>query len=138
MRDQRALVEHNVPGAGSRFQDMGREPTRVLVSGIAMDQGFLDSLNALYQSGAPVSLLMDAPVMAAFDTELTRLHLLEVQCQEMVGQPGCTAYVLALEVGTSSRTEQDYEALHNAVCAEAQHLMMALIAAATYREGEML
>src|SRR4029453_5277630 len=83
--EQRALVEHNVPGmAGSAFQDLGRAATRVKIAGAlfgAAARAAPEKLRTTFKAAEPVSFAADITTA----TEIVDVLIEDLQVIEQAG-----------------------------------------------------
>jgi len=94
--EQRALVEHNVPGmAGSAFQDLGRSATRVKIDGVLFGvdaRTELEKLRTKFKAAEPVSFAADITTA----TEIVDVLIDDLQVVEQAGRPNTFNYALVL------------------------------------------
>jgi hypothetical protein len=94
--DRRMLAEFKPPGReGSVLQNLGRRPTRIVLWGVAAEDGalqFVQDLDAKFKQAKP--LPFSADIVA--DAELKEVVIDDLRWQELAGRPDRFAYVLTL------------------------------------------
>lgn len=94
--DRRELVEHKPPGmSGSLLQNLGRQPTSLLVGGVASGaeaQGFIEQLEEKFRAGNPVPFVADI----LNDTAIEEMLIDDLKIRDLAGKPLRFAYVLTL------------------------------------------
>ena len=95
-QDQRMLAEHKPPGmSGSLLQNLGRQPMRVSLRGVATGPGALATAQRLHEkfrAAKPVPFTADIVADARLDLVLIEdLHI-----EDLAGRPQRFAYVLTL------------------------------------------
>jgi hypothetical protein len=94
--EERALAKHVVPGLdGAVFQNMGRRPTRVVLTGVLVGEDSLDGLTELrqkFQVREPVSFVADI----ATGTQITQVLIEHLRVKELAGRPAHFGYRVVL------------------------------------------
>lgn len=94
--EQRALVEHRVPGmAGSAFQDLGRSAARITLKGLfsgATAPSLLKALRASFHAAEPLPFTADITTA----TEIIDVLIEDLQVVEVAGRPRTFACHLVL------------------------------------------
>ncbi len=125
--ERRALAEHKPPGmAGSRLQDLGRHPLRLLVGGIKSGPdapAFVETLNDRFRNGEPVTFIAD--IVA--DAELETVVIDDLRFREIDGKPQRYAYVLTLREYREPVAPATETALDAGILEEARKLMDDLV-----------
>jgi hypothetical protein len=89
-------VEHGVPALeGSLFQHLGRQPARIFVHGVMVDDESLDKLERLrelFQAAEPVPFVAD--IMTA--TDVKQVLVADLSVREVAGKPQQYHYCLTL------------------------------------------
>jgi len=120
--ERRALAEYKPPGmAGSLFQDLGRRPTRVVLSGVATgpDAGaVLMELDKKFKAKKPVPFTAD--IVAS--TKLDQVLIENLYLEEIAGKPERFAYVLTLDEYNKPASPQTTSSIDSDVAGDAQSL----------------
>src|SRR6266567_4249330 len=124
--DRRALAEHKPPGmAGSQFQNLGRAPTGILVSGVATGPAafpFIEKLHGKFKAGKPVAFTADVVTGAGIgQTVISDLHL-----QDFAGKPQRFAYALDLREYITPSKPENQTALNAGIQSEGKQLTSGL------------
>jgi hypothetical protein len=94
--DRRELAEHKPPGmSGSLLQNLGRQPTSLLVGGVATGpeaQNFIERLDEKFRAGNPVPFVADI----ISDTAIEEMVIDDLKVRDLAGKPLRFAYVLTL------------------------------------------
>lgn len=94
--EERALAKHAVPGLdGAVFQNMGRQPTLVVLTGVLVGEEALDGLAELrqkFQAREPVSFVADI----ATGTQVTQVLIEHLRVRELAGRPARFGYRVVL------------------------------------------
>ena len=94
--EQRALVEHRVPGmAGSAFQDLGRSAARIQLSGILFGEearAGLERLREKFQAAEPLSFAADITTATA----IAEVLIEDLRVIELAGRPNTFGYTIVL------------------------------------------
>jgi DNA circularisation protein N-terminus len=94
--EQRALVEHRVPGmAGSAFQDLGRPSTRLQLEGVLFGEqarADLEKLRGKFQAADPLSFAADITTA----TEIVDVLIEDLRVIEVAGRPNTFTYAIVL------------------------------------------
>jgi hypothetical protein len=94
--EERALAKHNVPGMnGAVFQNMGRRPTVVTLTGMLVGEEALDRLAELrqkFQAKQPVAFVADIVT----GTRVTQVLIDDLRVRELAGKPERFAYRIVL------------------------------------------
>jgi hypothetical protein len=94
--EQRALVEHRVPGmAGSAFQDLGRPSTRLQLEGVLFGENAradLEKLRGNFQAAEPLSFAADITTA----TEIVDVLIEDLRVIEVAGRPNTFTYAIVL------------------------------------------
>lgn len=94
--DRRELAEHKPPGmSGSLLQNLGRQPTSLLVGGVASGPQalqFIEQLDEKFRAGNPVPFVAD--ILNATDIE--QMLIADLKVRDLAGKPLRFAYVLTL------------------------------------------
>jgi hypothetical protein len=95
--DRRMLAEHKPPGmAGSLLQNLGRQPTCVLLWGVATGPtalAFTKKLDALFRARTPVAFTSD--VVA--DSRIQKVLIEDAKFCQLAGKPERFSYALRLK-----------------------------------------
>ena len=121
--EQRALVELRIPGmAGSAFQDMGRDATRIALQGLLFGDDALQALERLrqaFQSGEPLPFAADITTA----TEIIDVLIEDLQVVEAAGRPQTFAYRLVMrESPPPPPPSNPFAAVDAGILGEAQNL----------------
>jgi hypothetical protein len=121
--EQRALVEHQVPGmAGSAFQDLGRSSTCVKLSGILFDEGAradLETLRQKFQAAEPLPFTADITTA----TEIVDVLIEDLRVVELAGRPNTFVYHIVLRESPPPPPPIDPLApVHSGILGDAQDL----------------
>lgn len=126
-RDRRALAEHLPPGLdGSLLQNLGRDPTRVALRGIASGAGarrFIEQLDEKFRSARPVSFTAD--IVAT--NEIEEVMIEDFRVQEFAGKPDRFAYGLLLHEYIEPVEPEDASVLDGDILDDARGLMDDLV-----------
>ncbi len=99
--DRRVLAEHKPPGMrGSLLQNLGRRPARLVLWGVATEDGTngsgalaaIQKLDEKFGAGNPVTFVADITTDAAID----KMVIDDFRTQELAGKPARFAYTLTL------------------------------------------
>ena len=94
--DRRELAEHKPPGmSGSLLQNLGRQPTSLVVGGVAggpQAQSFIEQLDEKFRAGNPVPFVADI----FNDTAIEEMLIDDLKIRDLAGKPLRFAYVLTL------------------------------------------
>lgn len=94
--DLRMLAEHKPPGMqGSQLQNLGREPTSVMLCGVAtgpMALNFVEQLDAKFRAQRPISFIAD--ILA--DSNIEQMQIDDLKIEDLAGKPQRYSYHLAL------------------------------------------
>ncbi len=94
--DRRELAEHKPPGmSGSLLQNLGRQPTSLLVGGVATGpdaRSFIEQLDEKFRAGDPVPFVADI----INDTDIAEMVIDDLKVRDLAGKPLRFAYVLTL------------------------------------------
>ncbi len=94
--DRRTLAEYKPPGMdGSIIQNLGRNPSCILLWGIACgdeSRDFLDKLETKFKAGSPVPFTADIVT----DSNIDDVLIDNLRLQELAGKPDRFAYILTL------------------------------------------
>ncbi len=94
--EQRALVEHRVPGmSGSAFQDLGRPSTRLQLDGVLFGEqarADLEKLRGKFQAAEPVSFAADITTA----TQIVDVLIEDLRVVEVAGRPNTFTYAVVL------------------------------------------
>jgi hypothetical protein len=125
--DRRALPEHRAPGmSGSLFQNLGRNPTGILLWGVATGPtalGFAESLEKKFRAGKPVRFVADIVAGA----RISNVMIENLRFQDVAGKPGRFAYVLSLRENIKPATPESSSAVDASVADAAKKLVGQLI-----------
>lgn len=125
--ERRVLAEHKPPGMdGSLLQNLGRQPTRLVLWGVAAGpdaREFVDQLQAKFRARRPLPFSADIVTDAEIDTMLIE----DLQWQELAGKPERFAYALTLRDFITPVEPADALAVDTSVLADARSLMEGLI-----------
>ena len=95
-RDQRSIVEFKPPGSdGSFLQNLGREPTHLVLSGVVAAPDaleFVQTLDAKFRESQAVSFVAD--IVA--DSEIQQMRIDDFRVEELGGKPQRFAYTLVM------------------------------------------
>lgn len=95
-QDRRALSELKPPGmAGSLLQNLGRQPLRIVVSGVATGTDALAAVQKLddkFRAGDPLPFVADI----VKDADLQQVLIEDLIVTDLAGKPDRRAYVLTL------------------------------------------
>ena len=118
--DRRALAEHKPPGmAGSIFQNLGRNPTRIVLSGVATGASafqFMEKLQGRFLAAKPVPFTADIIAGAGIHQTL----IANVRVQDLAGKPQRFAYALDLREFIKPSKSENQAALNNGIRSEGQ------------------
>jgi len=121
--DRRALSEHKPPGmAGSLFQDLGRHPTRLIISGVATGPNALkvvEDLDKKFRAKKPLPFTADIVAAAKIDQMLIENLFVE----ELAGKPERFAYVLTLDEYIRPTAPQTSPSIDTDIAGDAKSLM---------------
>lgn len=96
LAERRTLAEHRLDGVdGGVVQDLGREPSRFTVWGVAAGPDaaeFIERLNARFRDPAPVPFTADVDGGA----RVQQVSITGLRIEELAGKPDRWLYVLAL------------------------------------------
>lgn len=124
--DRRVLAEHKPPGmAGSLLQNMGRQPARLVLWGVATGPEvleFVEELDDKFRAGEPVPFIAD--IVA--DAEIEEMVIDDLQWQELAGKPQRFAYVLTLREYIEPVEPEDTSFLDTEILDDALDIMDAL------------
>jgi len=94
--EERALVKHAVPGLnGAVFQNLGRHPTVVTLTGVLVGEEVLDGLSKLrqkFQAREPVPFVAD--IVAG--TRVDQVLIEHLRVRELAGKPQRFEYLVVL------------------------------------------
>lgn len=94
--DRRQLAEHKPPGmSGSLLQNLGRQPTSLVVGGVATGpeaQSFIEQLDEKFRAGTPVPFVADIVT----DTAIEEIVIDDLRIRDLAGKPLRYAYALTL------------------------------------------
>jgi len=125
--DRRALAEHKPPGGdGSHLQNLGRNPTRVALWGVATGPDATDvveKLEAKFRAGASMDFVADITT----DTGIEKVVIDDLQLQDVEGVPERRAYVLTLRQFIEPLEPEDTSAVDTSILDEAASLMDGLV-----------
>jgi hypothetical protein len=121
--EQRALVEHRVPGmAGSAFQDLGRPSTCVKLEGVLFGEGArteLDKLRQKFQAAEPLSFAADITTA----TEIVDVLIEDLRVAEVAGRPNTFLYQVVLRESPPPPPPVDpLAAVNSSILGDAQNL----------------
>ncbi len=126
-RDRRALAEHLPPGMdGSLLQNLGRDPTRLALRGIASGAGarqLIAQLDHKFRAGQAVPFTAD--IVA--DSELEQVLIDDFRVRELAGKPGRFAYALVLREHIEPAEPEDTSLLDGDILGDALGLMDDLV-----------
>lgn len=110
--ENRALVEHKIPGlSGSFLQDMGEMPTSVIIYGTLhgdeVRDEFLGELRKKFVVGKPVPFMAD--IIA--ETDVKEVIITELQVSEVAGSPDQCRYQIKLTEYISPPESSDTSAI---------------------------
>ncbi len=125
--DRRDLAEHKPPGmAGSLLQNLGRQPVRLVLGGVATGpqaRQFIDDLYAKFEAGAAVTFSADIVAEA----EIEQMLIDDLQYRDLAGKPERFAYVVTLQEHIEPVEPEDTSLLDGNILDEAQDLLDDLI-----------
>jgi hypothetical protein len=125
--DRRRLVEHRAPGMdGSLLQNLGREPLRVVLHGVATGpdaRTFVETLGEKLRAAVPVPFIADIVT----DAQLERVAIEDVRVREVAGSPDLIAYTIALVEQPPPPPPTDTPALDAGLLDEANGLVEGLV-----------
>lgn len=121
--DRRALSEHKPPGmAGSLLQNLGRQPTCLILWGVATGPDspqFTQKLEQKFRDAKPVPFTADIVADAKID-----LMLIEnVRLQEVAGRPERHCYTVTLNEFIKPVEPEDVSALDTSILDDARNLL---------------
>lgn len=97
LAERRALAEHRPAGLdGGVLQDLGREPSRFAVWGVAAGPGavgFVERLSARFRDPAPLAFTADVDAGA----RVQQVTITGLRVEELAGKPDRWLYVLTLQ-----------------------------------------
>lgn len=95
--DRRMLAEHKPPGMqGSLLQNLGRQPTSLLLWGVATGPTaltFTKKLDALFRARTPVAFTSNITA----DARIQKVLIEDVKFSQLAGKPERFSYVLRLK-----------------------------------------
>lgn len=95
--EDRAFAEHKIPGMdGSVFQNLGRKPTKVALSGILYGEKAkedLEKLRAKFKAGEPVSFVADITIAI----DISQVLIEDLKVNEVAGKPDHFKYSVVLQ-----------------------------------------
>lgn len=119
LAERRELAEHRAPGMdGSLLQDLGREPARFTVWGVAAGPDaarFLDDLEAKFREGARMAFTADVDSGARVE----HVSIAGLRVEEVAGKPGRWMYALTLAEHQVPTEPEPTTAVEDAVKGEA-------------------
>ncbi|NJR48709.1 MAG: hypothetical protein HC780_03285 [Leptolyngbyaceae cyanobacterium CSU_1_3] len=125
--EKRVLAEHKPPGmAGSLLQNLGRQPTCLVLSGVATGAdaaGLIEKLNNKFQTGQPLPFVAD--IIA--DAEIEQMVIDDLQVQDLAGKPQRYAYLLTLREYIEPVEPEDASLLDTDILGDAQNLVGDLV-----------
>jgi hypothetical protein len=125
--ERRVLAEHKPPGmAGSLLQNLGRQPTCLVLSGVATGgdaAGLIEKLNNKFQAGQPMPFVAD--IIA--DAEIEQMVIDDLQVQDLAGKPQRYAYLLTLREYIEPVEPEDASFLDTDILGNAQSLVGDLV-----------
>lgn len=129
LAERRALAEHHPPGVnGGVLQDLGREPSRFTVWGVAAGPDaatFIERLQAAFRDGAPRAFTADVDSGARVE----RVSIAGLRVEELAGKPQRWLYVLTLAEHQEPREPASAAAVEAGVADEAAGMMDNLVTA---------
>jgi hypothetical protein len=129
--DRRALAEHKPPGmAGSLFQNLGRRPTGILLSGVATGPAafqFMEKLQGKFRAAKPLPFTADVVAGAGIRQTL----MADVRFQDLAGKPQRFAYVVDLREYIRPSKAENQTALNDGIRSEGRKLASDLAARLT-------
>lgn len=125
--EKRILAEHKPPGmAGSLLQNLGRQPTRLILWGVATGTEaarFVEQLDTKFRDGKP--LPFTANIIA--DAEIEQMIIDDLQVQDLAGKPERYAYILTLREYIEPVEPEDNSFLDTDILGDAQNLIDDLV-----------
>jgi len=132
--DRRALAEHKPPGmAGSVFQNLGRHPTGILLTGVATGPTafpFMEKLQGKFRAGKPVPFTADLIAGAGIRQTL----IADLRFQDLAGKPQRFAYALDLRELIKPSKPENQSTLNEGIRSEGRKLTNDLVANLTKRK----
>jgi hypothetical protein len=129
--DRRALAEHKPPGmAGSLFQNLGRDPTGILVAGVVTGPQafqFIEKLQRKFEAAKPVPFTAEIVAGAAIRQTL----IADMRFQDLAGKPQRFAYALDLREFIKPSKAENQAALNAGIRSEGRKLANDLAAKLT-------
>jgi hypothetical protein len=126
--ERRMLAEHKPPSmAGSLLQNLGRNPMRLALWGVATGAEalrFVEELNTKFLAGEPVTFVTD--IVA--DAEIEFMVIDDLKIQDLAGRPQRYTYALVLQEYIEPIVEpEDVSSLEDGILEDAQSLMDDLV-----------
>jgi len=108
--EDHAFVEHKIPGMdGSVFQNLGRKPTKVALSGILYGEKAkedLEKLRTKFKTGEPVSFVADITT----GIDISQVLIEDLKVNEVAGKPDHFMYSISLAEYIAPATIAEAEA----------------------------
>jgi hypothetical protein len=121
--DQRALAQMRAPGmAGTLLQNLGRRPTRLVLSGVASGPEaltFAKKVDEKFRARKPVPFTAD--IVA--DAKIDKVLIDDLRLQDLAGRPDRFAYVLALREFIEPAEPAEAEGLDANILDDAKNLV---------------
>jgi hypothetical protein len=119
--DRRALAEHKPPGmAGSLFQNLGRQPTGIILWGVATGPNarkFAENLDGKFRAAKPVPFSTDMIAGAG----ISQMLITDLRLEDLAGKPNRFSYVLALSEFIKPAKTGDQSALDSGIRSDAKN-----------------
>lgn len=129
--DRRTLPEHKPPGmAGSLLQNLGRNPTGIVLWGVATGPSaaaFAEKLEKKFVAGKAVHFVTD--IVAGSRISLVVIE--NLRFQDVAGKPARFAYVLSLRESIKPAKPESSSAVDAGVANDAKQLVNQLVNNAT-------